>query len=944
MLATLAARGFMQPAFGQYTCPASCNGLTLNTGTQSVNSGGIASGTTLNNAAQQGVFAGGVASATTVNGSGGQFVLGGTAIDTTINGSGFQEVDSGTASSVTVNAGASQVVSGGSVSSVTVNGGYQEIDGGAATGTVVSNGGFQNVVGGSAAQTTIYGGLQAINGGTATGTVVSGGTAEQDIYSGSAVNTTVDGGTQFVYSGTVASASRLRAGGTQNVSSGGTAVNTVVLNSGVQSVYDGGIASGTTISSGGTQNVFAGGSVVDSVVLGSGVQSVFSGGIAANTTVSSGGTQQVFSGGTASATTLGNAGNQIVSNGGQAIGATVNSGGVQTVSSGGTASATTVASGGSQTVDSGGLATGTAVGLGGTQNVNNGGIVSSTVVATGGAQNVASGGVAVNTVVSSGGVQTVSSGGTAQPTVVRPGGSVVNDGTVVFNASDVASFDGALTGQGTVLQQGTGTTVLTGDNHAFAGTTTVTSGKLLVGDLANPNASLGGNVTVASAGTLGGHGAIGNDVVNNGTVIPGGTIGTLSIGGNYTQTPNGALVVEVSPTSGSQLKVSGTATLGGTLQVLYDPGRYSARTYAILMANAIDGKFGALSAVTTPGADLNGLVQSVGYRATEVDLLLAQNAATATATIAPLDTSIYTALGSTAMQGALAFDRVLLGRLARAPAAARGGTHDGTWAALTDGYARADGSGSASSFGARRAGLAAGYDHRLGNALVGAAIGYEHDDMSESTTPSTGRLDALRLAAYGRRMFGAVETSGVFGYSFAWAKDKRPFGSGPNGTPEGNHWLQSLSGTAQAGIPLNVARDTVLEPHAGLHWAWLHGQAFAETGGGGQDLTVGADTVRSAQPYLGFMLMHAFGTNAQPVNVYMDVEYARELANRTRTVTVFSQDGTAFAAPGAPLAHRIVSLGAGVHAQIGSSWAVSGDATTQLREGSMVRLQLAYRF
>ena len=1016
LLASLAAQGFIQPALGQYTCPSSCNGLTLNVGTQSVNSGGVASGTTLNNVAQQGIFAGGVASATTVNSAGGQFVLGGTAVNTTINAFGFQEVDSGTASSVTINPGGEQFISGGTVSGTTVNAGYQEIDVGAVTGTVVSNGGYQNVIGGSAAQTTIYDGLQAINGGTATGTVLSGGTAEQDIYAGSAVNTTVNGGTQFIYSGAVASASRLGAGGAQNVSSGGVAVNTVVLNSGVQSVFDGGVASGTTVSSGGMQNVSSGGAVLGSVILGT--QSVYSGGIASNTTVSSGGVQNVFSGGIASATTLGNAGSQVVSNGGQAISTIVNSGGAQsvfsggsvgntvvlnagvqsvfaggiasstTVSSGGTqnvssggavlgsvilgtqsvysggiASNTTVSSGGVQNVFSGGIASATTLGnagsqvvsnggqaistivnSGGAQSVSSGGIASSTTVSTGGEQNVASGGVAVNTTVSSGGIQTVSSGGVAQPTLVRQGGSVVNYGTVVFNSIDTTSFDGTLTGQGAVLQQGAGTTILTADNRAFTGTTTVASGTLLVGDVANPNASLGGDVTVTSAGTLGGHGSVGNNVVNNGTVIPGGTIGTLNVGGNYTQTANGVLVVEVSPTSGSQLKVNGTATLGGTLQVRYDPGSYTARAYAILTANAINGKFGALSAVTSPGANLNGLAQSISYSPTEIDLLLAQNSATVPTTIAPLDTSIYTALGSTAVQGALAFDRVLLDRLIADPAIAHTGTRDGTWAALTDGYARADGSGAASSFGAHRAGFAAGYDHHAGRALIGGAIGYEHDEISESTTSSNGRLDAIRLAAYASRMFGAIETSGVFGYSFAWATDKRPLGTGPNGTPEGDHWLQSLSGTAQAGVPLEIARDTVLEPRAGLHWAWLHGQGFTESGGGGQDLRVGADTVHSARPYVGLMLMHAFGTMAQPVNVYVDVEYARELANRTRTVTVFSQDGTAFAAPGASLARHIVSFGAGAHAQISPSWSVSGDASTQLREGAMVRLQLGYRF
>ena len=925
LLAALAARSWLvQPAVAQYVCPSSCAGLTLNHATQTVNSGGTAtsttidlglqtinsggtaSGTTINSGGQQGIFAGGVASATTVNSGGGQFVLGGAAVNTTVNSAGFQEVDSGSVTSVTVNFGGTQVISGGTVTSVTVNNAIQEIDGGAVTSTVISGGGAQYVNGGTADQTTVYDGLQVVNGGTATNTVVSGSTAEQDVFAGSAVNTTVNGGNQFVLSGGVASATTV-AGGAQYVSSGGSAVNTVLLSSGVQSIYDGGVASGTTVSSGGAQNVSSGGSAVNTTVLGSGVQSVYAGGIA-------------------SSTTLNNGGNQLVANGGQAISATVNSGGVQTV-------------------NSGGLAIGTALNSGGAQTVTSGGIVSSTVVSAGGAQNIASGGIAIGTVVSSGGIQAVSSGGIAQPTAVRQGASVVNDGTVVFDSAGTSTFDGTLTGSGAVLQKGAGTTILTGDNHTFAGTTNVTSGTLMVGELGNENASLGGNVAIAAAGTLRGHGLIGGDVVNEGMLAPGGTIGTLSIHGNYTQNANGALVIEVSPNSASQLKVNGTATLGGTLRLLYDPGSYSARSYAILTANAINGRFGSVSSVTSTGANLNGLTQSVTYSASEIDLLLAQLAVTSTPiTIAPRDTSIYTALGSAAVQGTRAFDRTLLDRLAATPATAPAGLRDGTWAALTTGYARADGNGTASAFGAHRSGFAAGFDHGSGRTLVGGAIGYEHDEIGESATPCTGRLDALRFAAYGSRMLGAIEASGVFGYGFAWATDKRPLGAGPNSTPEGSHWLQSLSGTAQAGIPLEISSNTVLEPRAGLHWAWLHGQGFAESGGGGENLAVGADTVHSAQPYLGLTLMHAFDTAAEPVNVHVDVEYARELANRTRAVTVVAQDGTAFAAPGAPLAHQIVSLGAGVRAQIGQSWSVSGDASTQFRQGSMLHLQANYRF
>jgi autotransporter passenger strand-loop-strand repeat protein len=979
LLASLAARcGFVPSAFAQYTCPSSCAGLTLgggnlqtvnagghatsttlNGGFQTINSGGTASGTTINNFGQQGIFTGGAADATTVNSGGGQFVLGGTATNTTVTDSGFQEVDSGSASGVTVNDFGSQVVSGGTVTSTVVNNAFQEIDGGAVTSTVISNGGDQHINGGTADQTAVYDSLQVISGGTATHTVVSGSAGEQDVFAGSAVGTTITSGTQFVFSGGVASATTVGAGatqfvssggavfdttvsgGAQYVSSGGSAAASVVLSGGMQAILDGGAASGATISAGGIQNVSSGGLVVDTTVLSSGLQTVFAGGIASSTTIGNGGSQ-VLSGGMATSSVVSSGGAQSVLAGGTAFATTVSSGGAQNVLSGGIASATTVDNGGTQLVTSGGVALATIVNSGGKQTVNSGGVMSGTVVSAGGEQSVAAGGAALSSVISSGGIQAVSSGAMVQPTAVRQGGIIVNNGTVVFAPTSTTTFDGTLTGSGAVLQQGAGTTIVTGDNHVFAGTTTVTSGTLMIGDTGNSNASLGGNVAVTTAGALRGHGTVGGNVTDNGVLMPGGSIGTLTIGGNYTQSNNGTLVIEVSPTSGSQLKVQGTAALGGALQLLFDPGSYSARTYAILTANRISGSFARLSGVTAAGVDLNGLTPSLNYGASEIDLVLA--AFVPPPTIAPLQTSIYTALTSAAALGARAFDAALMDHLAPTPGVDRAGTHWGTWATLMDGYARADGGGAASPFGARRAGFAAGIDRQIDEATVGGAIGYEHDEISESATPSTGRLDTLHLAAYGRRMLGPIEATGAFGYGFSWASEKRPFAPGPNGTPEGSHTLQSLSGTAQAGLPFELSRNTVLEPRVGLHWAWLHGQGFAESGGGGQNLTVGADTVHSAQPYVGLTLMHAFGAMAEPVSVHVDVDYARELTNRTRSVTVFTQDGTAFAAPGAPLARHIISIGAGVRAQIRSSWSISGDASTQLRMGSMVHLRLNYRF
>ena len=76
-----------------------------------------------------------------------------------------------------------------------------------------------------------------------------------------------------------------------------------------------------------------------------------------------------------------------------------------------------------------------------------------------------------------------------------------------------------------------------------------------------------------------GHGTIGGDVANTagGVLSPGGSIGTLTLGGDYTQGPTSRLRIEVSPTAASQLKVLGNASLAGNLALVYEPGVYSRR-------------------------------------------------------------------------------------------------------------------------------------------------------------------------------------------------------------------------------------------------------------------------------------------------------------------------------------------------------------------------------
>ena len=83
---------------------------------------------------------------------------------------------------------------------------------------------------------------------------------------------------------------------------------------------------------------------------------------------------------------------------------------------------------------------------------------------------------------------------------------------------------------------------------------------------------------------LGGNGTIGNTTINGGTLSPGNSIGTLTVQGNLVLTSAAAYIVEVSPTAADRTNVTGTASLAGTVQAVFGPGAYIARTYTILSA------------------------------------------------------------------------------------------------------------------------------------------------------------------------------------------------------------------------------------------------------------------------------------------------------------------------------------------------------------------------
>jgi autotransporter-associated beta strand repeat len=126
-------------------------------------------------------------------------------------------------------------------------------------------------------------------------------------------------------------------------------------------------------------------------------------------------------------------------------------------------------------------------------------------------------------------------------------GDVTNNGALVFDRSDVATYAGTITGTGSLTQAGTGTLVLTGAN-TYTGGTTIATGTLQIG-----NGGTSGSVT--------------GDITNNTALIFNRSdavtyAGVISGTGSLTQAGPGTLVL-----TGANTYTGGTTIATGTLQI-----------------------------------------------------------------------------------------------------------------------------------------------------------------------------------------------------------------------------------------------------------------------------------------------------------------------------------------------------------------------------------------
>ncbi|MDA9201092.1 autotransporter-associated beta strand repeat-containing protein [Candidatus Pelagibacter ubique] len=213
------------------------------------------------------------------------------------------------------------------------------------------------------------------------------------------------------------------------------------------------------------------------------------------------------------------------------------------------------------------------------------------------------------------GTTTVSASSTLIGTEISAAAIALNDDLEIKNSSD-STLVSVISGTGALTKSGSGALTLRGVN-TFDGDLTVSAGTLYAGLAADSgNQVIENNVTV-SGGTLSGGATIGGNVtVATANLAPGNSIGTLTIDGNVTLGDNSTTTIEFNDTTSDQVVVSGNITLAGALVLEPANTTYSDATLTIFdgsggSGNSLSGTFA--STTVSNSSYLGDATTSISY-------------------------------------------------------------------------------------------------------------------------------------------------------------------------------------------------------------------------------------------------------------------------------------------------------------------------------------------
>jgi autotransporter-associated beta strand protein len=481
--------------------------------------------------------------------------------------------------------------------------------------------------------------------------------------------------------------------------------------------------------------------------------------------------------------------------------------------------------GGTQTLSGINSYTGATIVSGGALELT-GSLASTEVTISSGSLNVTNSGLAASTNLTVNGGATNLYSNQSIASLNGSGGTVSIDSGSALTLTSGGSYDGVVAGSGSLVIVG-GTNYFDG-NSTLSGGTSVTGGTLSIGSSESTNtASLAGDVAVATAGTLAGHGSIGGSVTNSGVVAPGGSIGTLTVNGNYAQNSSATLMTTITPTENSVLAVTGTAALAGTFQIDAENGTYGKRRYTVLTSSGLSGTFSNLTGNLAAYSALNA---GLSYDANNAYLTLYAGTADTQQSIANTASAlqpIYT-LQNTVLANSFSYDCSLFGK--NGVCISAGGRNTAVQAA--------NGLNNTSGL------LIASYRLDKNNSRIGA---YADQNLSVNNAGSTVNLGNNTplvglFGVWSQRpdAIGAeVKVSAAYGQKDTTIT-RQVVGTSDPGS--GSSTLNSQGAQVVAKYGFGVAKDTVVSPYVGMRYTQNNMGGYTE----GSSSTVTAPLTYSA--------------------------------------------------------------------------------------------------
>jgi uncharacterized protein with beta-barrel porin domain len=505
--------------------------------------------------------------------------------------------------------------------------------------------------------------------------------------------------------------------------------------------------------------------------------------------------------------------------------------------------------------------------------------------------------------------------------------------------SGPSTFTGPLSGLGkTLVISGSGSVAFNGAVDMAGGNFTVMQG------LASINDSLKANViTVGAGGWLGGSGTITGDIVHQGAIAPGNSIGTLNVVGSLTQTAGSSYVVEVNAAGQSDLiSVQGAAMLqGGTVAVLPASGLYAPTTrYTILTANGgVSGAYGsAVSAypflkpslaytansvvltlqaggfaagAATPnqaavGRALDaGAVGATGDFATVLANLSTASLEQGQAFMTAISGQNYAGFSSTMVQGAQLFMNTFANQAGGGGAAANRvalaevcdvacdttSALWGAWGGAVGGLGTIGAGAAIGSVTYNLGGFAAGLDRLVAPGLrVGVTMGYAAGTQWISGFGGQGQSSTIQAGLYANFGDRGVYLDALAGYAYSDNRMLRTIAVPGLGTriAQGQAGANQLFGQLEGGyrIDLGRAADAYVTPFVRLQGYAGTQNAFSETGAQSLNLSVAAQTTNSLRTVLGAQLGGALDLGwREKLSLSLRLGWSHEYADTARPVT-----------------------------------------------------------